>query len=273
LACRVEEIVAEFNKANMAELGVRLQRDKHMRSGSYGYPTAIECPESAVGILSPPPGSVAAFMARRNSGLVPRLKTAFEDGDQDALWAIRQELRADIPIRRVKFAEELYDLVQKSDVYFDFIYDRKLLAPEMCLFPENQHGVLVFPWNGGSIDSAAFKVLAYQRSGLTGQDKEFDFLVILRRPCMTNVERDLLSKVDMRYSELHLSPIVRCALIGPAITGIMSCLSIEDWSSDAMLRALNSVAVSEAEVATMTAPELARTLLHRRRTAMEINAP
>ncbi len=272
-ACRLQDIVEEFNRANVADRAFQMQSAKHMRSGVYSTPPVVEWPDGVKGAMELPRGSVVSVIARRKSGLVAKLQKAIKSNDLQSLEAILQTFDNDLSNRRVRFFEELYDLVEKSPVFCDLIYDRKLLAPELCLFPENQQGILVFPWNGGYLEPTAFKVMHYHRSSETSEDSEYDVLLILSPPFMSEAEQEGLFRVKDVYSEINISPVACCALIGPMLNGVMACLTLQDWTSDAMTEALNAISATEHDIASMEPQEFARHMLCLRREAMEANAP
>ncbi|MEM9555981.1 MAG: hypothetical protein AAGC60_17120 [Acidobacteriota bacterium] len=216
-----------MNSSGWYEEVRRLTDDQHSRLPHAIKPEVITLDlegDSADGVR-PLPGMISLFFAVKGSPLLRQLRAAYGSANVAAIQEAGQEISRVLEQAQSVSVPEAVDQMIASPSYFDFRYRGKTLAPNLGLINGLEFATVLFPYNGGRLDESDFRIIDYRRD--PHLETELEYLVVMRPPALSDLERDVLGQVPDDLLELNVGSAVLCPAL--CVVVVVVVLTTAGW--------------------------------------------
>ena len=203
-----DQISKALNEEGLSDHLKRLNVDQHQRMVRKVKPTVLRLPADGLPIeIAPVPGSIMLFYAKKGDELLQELENAYTTNDVKSLNRIGKILQQTASERKVGTVKQAVNELIKSPIYFDFRYGGKTLAPNLGLVGGAEIAGISFAYNGGQVFEEDFSLIEYYNQG---KREEYDVLVLVRPPKLTEIEAQVLEAVPPSLTELNIGTVAAC---------------------------------------------------------------
>jgi hypothetical protein len=233
---RRRQIFAQFHRDDLHIHVRRINADKNARL-TRSYPARVvrnNVRDDGTGehySMRPVKGSVLMFTAKRGHWLLPALERAYVSGDRAALQNLSRVIDEDVNRRNIVPVDAVVDMLIGAPAYFDLVYGEKLLTASVGLVNGLQFGSMLFPWNGGRLNTGDFTIVEYTKPSSA---PDFETLLVLTEPDLTPVARAAVDAVPTDMLAINIgstavSPYICLVIVVAfaAATAIVGCASFQ----------------------------------------------
>lgn len=148
-----------------------------------------------------PSGSIAVFVAPKNSGVLRKIAKLARARDSRGLEAIIKEAAKTViaVLSHRRTAYESYDAVP---VFGELRYTRQRLAHGFFVDTGRPLGVEMLPYNGGELNPKHFRFIEYQRHG---SKERLGCVVVVKPPVLSALEQEVGRKVPEDAKRLKIT--------------------------------------------------------------------
>jgi hypothetical protein len=196
-----------------------------MRDVRFSRPRVITVPPEATGLRYLDSGTITVAVAASGAPEIAELKARADAGDLAGLDRMaREAVRNYAAIGRS--GRRLYDGINKVPVLGELRYSRKTLRAGMLVGGPLKLALGKVVYNGGDISADLFEFVEYL---LPASREGLEAVVIVRSPRLSELEREILGRIPLEHSEIHMGEAV----------GFWSeaAADVADWAVDAYDRA------------------------------------
>lgn len=254
-----------LDKKGFASQLSKLSRDQEKRSDNEITPRVVTIGAHDEVKGTPPAGTVMLAFERKGTGFLAELESALTKQSVEELEQIHAKWEGEVKSRPSMSMTKAINTLIELPIYFEFGYAGKPLAIGVGLPDKVNFGTLIFPTNGGKLNSAEFQVRQYVKdSSSIPLEAEYDYLVVERETQLSDLERKVVAAVPSDQTRINISsggpvaiwPAVVLQVAVMTVLGTL-CLRIEED--------LASVKLNQNQVDRLGEQASARELLAMRR--------
>jgi hypothetical protein len=168
------------------------------------------------------PGTVSAFVGREGEPLLRRLAETIKSNNDKAFTAAASEIAqmgADFSRKVTEAGTYAEGRPQPFPSFAEISYANKTLTSYVFVDDVLPVQVHFFPYNGGHLDRKRFAMIEYYRAGA---DTPLTCLLIIRRPTLSEIEREALRLVPSGSSANNIA----AAVVEPFTPAILAFLVV-----------------------------------------------
>jgi hypothetical protein len=153
-----------------------------------------------VGVV-PPRGSVVIYCEAKRGRTVQRIERALTSNDRKELAAVATDVAESLKGKSDPPRRDVIDMMRDVETVFDVRYHGKTIIDANGLLPGYKFSTATIAYTGGSLQHDGFVIAEYLRhEGSPG----YDYLVAIRRPVLTDLERAALESLPSELSEMTI---------------------------------------------------------------------